>query len=199
TPERQIAPADPRSGRESQVAPRFGITDGPLEDGVGSSELARLRQRGREIDRRRHASWLIARYQLDRAAEEADRGVDVEALPGARSRREEVRAGPLGEPPAEFGVAADLREVGVRLLEVEPDQLLLFRCERFEPVRESLMELCTQDLRRPVVGRVSDHQVAEGERLDPRHVAPLRPDELLAYERGEIGRDVVVRKELQGV
>ena len=83
-----------------------------------------------------------------------------------------------------------LGPVAVRLLEVIADDLVrLHEIVRREPVGEALVQLGSNRLRKRLVGGVTDEQVAKAEALVFREGRRGRPDELLAYERREMGLD----------
>jgi hypothetical protein len=72
------------------------------------------------------------------------------------------------------------------LLEVIAEDLLVLArhlsCGRLDPVREPLVQLGPQPLGDAVVGRVTDQDVGEPERILLRELRGLRPDQLLPDE-----------------
>ena len=57
-----------------------------------------------------------------------------------------------------------------------------------QPGCEALVELGAGRLRQRLVGGVADQQVAEAEAVLARELRPVRPDQLLAHERGQARR-----------
>jgi hypothetical protein len=58
-----------------------------------------------------------------------------------------------------------------------------------QPAGEPLVEVCSLGLRERLVRRVADEDVAEAEHI-LGDAAWLRPDQVLAYERGQVRPDI---------
>ena len=58
-----------------------------------------------------------------------------------------------------------------------------------EPVGEPLVQLCPLRLRQGLVGGVAHEEMAEAERILSGEQRPVRADQLLANERGQLGRE----------
>ncbi len=101
--------------------------------------------------------------QLERAFKQPDRGAPVVARDRALAGCREALACALSEARLRL---SELRLVARCLLEVvaeyliELDEIL---STLFQPIRITLMELCTRCLGQSVVGGVADQQVAEAE------------------------------------
>ena len=144
-----------------------------------------LHAREVELERDVHVRGL---QQLDRALEKT-RGRAVVSPP---ERTPSGGADPLSRSSAEDGVrAAQLDLVPCRLLEVEPDDLVLFST-LVEPDGDSLVEVGANRLGERLVRGIADEDVAEAVCLVAGNLRGLWPDQLLTDERVQVGRQLRV-------
>ena len=159
------------SARRSASSPLPAQSRASHELGLeGEVELGRRHERGGALEQAHGGAVVLAEGRAVAAGRQAP----------PRRRGQLVV---VGQP--ELGaVAAGLLEVVAEDL-VQLDELgpvLL------QPGCEALVEVRAGRLRERLVGRVADQQVAEAEAVLARELRPVRPDQLLAHERGQARR-----------
>ena len=167
-----------RTVGESVCAPERLVGPASPEQGVSELELEG------EVD-------LGRGHERGRALEQAHGGAVVLAPGRALAARSETlpcrggEHGIVGQP--ELGAVREglLEVVAEELVELDELGPVLL-----QPGGEALVEIRAGRLRERLVRRVADQQVAEAEAVLARDLRSVRPDQLLAHERGEARGDL---------
>ena len=156
-----------RSASSPLPAQKSASTSSSLE---GEVDLGRRDERGGALEQAHGGAVVLA-------------GAARAAAGGQAPPRRRGQHAVVGQPELD-AVAAGLLEVVAEDL-VQLDELgpvLL------QPGGEALVEVGAGRLRQRLVGGVADQQVAEAEAVLARELRPVRPDQLLAHERGQARR-----------
>ena len=153
-------------------------------------------RRVHEVLERVEAGGRVVDEQDLGAREQAHGGDDLAALQGARPSGGQEPPGPERQGLGVRVGRPEVEPVGPCLFEVVADDLVEIGeppgTGGLEPVREALVELRPLGLREALVRGVPDEQVTEPVRLvDVELAFAVGPDQLLADERPQLGRDAV--------
>src|SRR6185503_20516306 len=124
--------------------------------------------------------------QRSRAPEQVDCRRRVGTPPRPQAGRTQPFAGLPGELQGTTASRSDLDEIAVRLLEMEPDDLVGNRRMSRKPASEPLVKLRTLALRQRRVGRVADENVVEAD-----DVVVALDQEPFVSERNEVVVDAL--------
>ena len=183
-------PRQPGAGRQARVPDGHRRGVGGIQHRPALHELAALGQRLAELRARVDPDRIVGRQERAGAAQQADRRGQVAAGERPAPGRTELRRRPLGQLAAGIVERPELRPIPIRLLEVEPEDLLelllpaTLAVDGLGPGHEPLVELRAVALEQAAVRRVPDQAMPEAERLVVG-IARIQGHELLVVERAK--------------